>query len=61
MKAKGLIKVGCCGFRTAMAEYTPHFPVVEVQQTFYQPPLISTLERWRAKASAGFEFTLKAW
>jgi uncharacterized protein YecE (DUF72 family) len=45
----------------AMAEYVTHFAVVEVQQTFYQPPQISTLERWRASAPADFEFTMKAW
>jgi uncharacterized protein YecE (DUF72 family) len=45
----------------AMAEYTAHFPVVEVQQTFYQPPQVSTLERWRALAPTDFEFTMKAW
>jgi uncharacterized protein YecE (DUF72 family) len=45
----------------AMAEYTARFPVVEVQQTFYQPPQVSTLERWRAEAPPSFEFTLKAW
>ncbi|MFN2455915.1 MAG: DUF72 domain-containing protein [Pyrinomonadaceae bacterium] len=55
------IKVGCCGFRTAMADYTMQFPIVEVQQTFYQPPQLSTLERWRVQAPEGFEFTLKAW
>ena len=44
-----------------MAEYVRQFGVVEVQQTFYQPPQISTLERWRADAPADFEFTLKAW
>ena len=55
------VKVGCCGFRMAMAEYVTHFPVVEVQQTFYQPPQISTLERWRAAAPDDFEFTMKAW
>jgi uncharacterized protein YecE (DUF72 family) len=38
-----------------------HFPVVEVQQTFYQPPQTETLKRWRAEAPEGFEFTLKAW
>src|SRR3954462_15545066 len=37
------------------------FPVVEVQQTFYQPPRVSTLQRWRAAAPDQFEFTLKAW
>lgn len=44
-----------------MAEYATHFPVVEVQQTFYQPPQIKTLENWRAGAPPDFEFTLKAW
>jgi len=37
------------------------FSVVEVQQTFYQPPQVKTLERWRAEAPPDFEFTLKAW
>lgn len=44
-----------------MAEYTLQFPVVEVQQTFYQPPQVQTLERWRAEAPTDFEFTIKAW
>jgi uncharacterized protein YecE (DUF72 family) len=55
------IKTGCCGFRTARADYMQLFPVVEVQQTFYQPPRVETLRRWRADAPRGFEFTLKAW
>lgn len=55
------VKAGCCGFRMARREYTAHFPVVEVQQTFYQPPQVKTLERWRAEAPKDFEFTLKAW
>jgi uncharacterized protein YecE (DUF72 family) len=56
-----VIKAGCCGFRRAQAEYAAQFPVVEVQQTFYQPPQVKTLERWRADAPPDFEFTLKAW
>lgn len=55
------LKTGCCGFRLSQREYMQRFPVVEVQQTFYQPPQISTLEKWRADAPADFEFTLKAW
>jgi uncharacterized protein YecE (DUF72 family) len=35
--------------------------VVEVQQTFYEPPADTTIRRWRARAPAAFEFTLKAW
>lgn len=45
----------------AKAEYAALLPLVEVQQTFYQPPQVSTLERWRAEVPADFEFTLKAW
>jgi uncharacterized protein YecE (DUF72 family) len=37
------------------------FEVVEVQQTFYDPPPPATLERWRARAPDPFEFTMKAW
>lgn len=55
------VKAGCCGFRTSRAEYMRLFPVVEVQQTFYQPPKVETLRRWREEAPADFEFTLKAW
>jgi uncharacterized protein YecE (DUF72 family) len=55
------VKTGCCGFRMAQREYVQTFPVVEVQQTFYQPPQICTLEKWRADAPPDFEFTLKAW
>lgn len=44
-----------------MREYFERFPVVEVQQTFYEPPPKTTLLRWRESAPPGFEFTLKAW
>ncbi|MDB6123988.1 MAG: hypothetical protein JWQ71_2981 [Pedosphaera sp.] len=55
-------KVGCCGFRLTKRQYAERFPVVEVQQTFYQPPKkIETLKRWRAEVPEDFEFTLKAW
>jgi uncharacterized protein YecE (DUF72 family) len=57
----GRVKTGCCGFRMAQREYVQQFPVVEVQQTFYQPPQPTTLEKWRADAPTDFEFTLKAW
>lgn len=48
-------------FTMAAEDYVQTFPLVEVQQTFYQPPRIETLERWRAIAPPEFEFTLKAW
>ena len=55
------LKVGCCGFSAAHARYAAIFGVVEVQQTFYQPPMLKTLQRWRSEMPPDFEFTLKAW
>lgn len=55
------LRVGCCGFPVARARYFAAFRLVEVQHTFYEPPGLATLARWRAEAPPGFEFTLKAW
>ena len=55
------VKVGLCGFTIGAQAYFETFPVVEVQQTFYDPPAPLTLERWRAQAPPDFEFTMKAW
>jgi uncharacterized protein YecE (DUF72 family) len=54
-------KIGCCGFPVVKSKYAEHFQVVEVQQTFYEPPRISTLQNWRSLVPGNFEFTLKAW
>ena len=53
--------IGCCGFSSARAAYFERLPAVEVQQTFYQPPRVKTLEGWRAEAPPGFVFAVKAW
>ena len=55
------VKVGTSGFGLGKADYARSFPCVEVQHTFYQPPRLSTLERWRAEMPDGFEFAIKAW
>lgn len=55
------LKVGLCGFTIGAAAYFETFEVVEVQQTFYDPPPPATLQRWRGQAPPGFEFTMKAW
>ncbi len=55
------IKVGTCGFSMRRHNYYLTFPVVEIQQTFYKLPRVTTAERWRAEAPVGFEFTMKAW
>ena len=61
MPAPPALRIGCCGFPLSLARYAQAFPVGEVQQTFYQPPLPRTLEKWRSQVPAQFEFTLKAW
>lgn len=61
IKRAARIKVGLCGFSMSMASYPRHFRVVEVQQTFYEPPEDATLHRWRGSMPKDFEFTLKAW
>ncbi len=55
------IRVGTCGFRNTKEEYANVLSTVEVQHTFYQPPQVKTLEKWRAAMPKEFEFTLKAW
>jgi len=55
------IKVGCCGFPGGMKKYFEGFNLVEVQRTFYKPPRLSTLEKWRENAPKDFEFVVKAW
>lgn len=54
------ILVGTCGFCLAQKKYFATFPVIEIQQTFYQPPEEKHVYRWRELAPPGFEFTLKA-
>src|SRR3954447_25070603 len=55
------VRIGLCGFTMAFTDYVREFPVVEVQQTFYEPPGDATLLRWRRRAPLRFEFALKAW
>ncbi len=56
-----LVKVGCCGFPVSRRKYYAEFKVVEIQQTFYKPPSIDTMRKWREEAPEDFEFTFKAW
>ncbi len=57
----GLLLVGCCGWAEARNRYFAHFPVVELQETFYQIPSVALAEKWRSQAPAEFRFTMKAW
>lgn len=55
------VRVGLCGFTMSMKTYARHFPVVEVQSTFYEPPPDATLRRWRAATPPELEYTMKVW
>jgi uncharacterized protein YecE (DUF72 family) len=55
------LKVGLCGASMALPAYAEAFRVLEVQQTFYEPPRVSTMQRWRSSVPPWFEFTIKAW
>jgi len=57
--ALAVTHVGCCGWCTARARYFHEFDIIEVQQTFYEPPRIATLARWRQDAPACFQFAVK--
>jgi len=54
-------RLGLCGWTINAADYFATFDTLEVQQTFYEPPLRLTMDRWRDQAPAGFVFTIKAW
>ncbi len=55
------VRVGLCGWTVSQASYVQRFPVVEVQNTFYDPPADAVLTRWRTQVPPDFEFTMKAW
>ncbi len=56
------LQIGTCGFgRVKRPDYVKLLPAVEIQHTFYHPPAIETLEKWRQELPDGFECTLKAW
>jgi uncharacterized protein YecE (DUF72 family) len=54
-------RVGCAGFSMRLSKYFERFDVVEVQESFYDPPTERTLGKWRRAAPEGFAFTMRAW
>ncbi len=53
--------VGTCGFPMSRSVLYRTLDVVEVQRTFYKPPRVETVKRWRQEAPPRFQFTIKAW
>jgi uncharacterized protein YecE (DUF72 family) len=52
---------GAPGFRTGdeLSYYAEHFDTVEVNVTFYRPPVAQTAARWVKQTPPGFEFSVK--
>jgi uncharacterized protein YecE (DUF72 family) len=44
-----------------MEDYALHFPVVEIQHTFYEPPRDLVMRKWLAATPPSLEYTIKAW
>ena len=55
------LRVGLCGFTMAMEDYALHFPVVEIQNTFYEPPRDDVMRRWLRVTAPSLEYTMKVW
>ena len=49
------VRIGTCGFRSRKEDYIKRLSCVEIQHTFYQPPMVKTLERWRAELPEDFQ------
>jgi uncharacterized protein YecE (DUF72 family) len=45
----------------AMEDYPLHFPVVEIQHTFYEPPAADVFQRWLTYTPRSLEYTMKVW
>jgi uncharacterized protein YecE (DUF72 family) len=53
--------IGCCGWAEAQPRYVCHFPLIEIQTTFYDPPAANVAAKWRKLAPPKFKFCIKAW
>jgi uncharacterized protein YecE (DUF72 family) len=56
-----IVRVGLSGFTMAMEDYPLHFPVVEIQHTFYEPPRDDVFQKWLAHTPRSLEYTMKVW
>lgn len=55
-----IVRVGLCGFTMSLDDYARHFPVVEVQSTFYEPPRDEIMQKW-ISVTPSLEYTMKVW
>ncbi|UXD21161.1 hypothetical protein IPA_00730 [Ignicoccus pacificus DSM 13166] len=52
---------GTCGFPRSKKKLREMVNAVEVQQTFYKPPSLETLRKWREELGEEMRIHLKAW
>ncbi|WP_157058738.1 DUF72 domain-containing protein [Ignicoccus islandicus] len=56
-----MIYYGTCGFPKSKRVLREYINAVEIQQTFYNPPPLETLEKWRRELGDEINVHLKAW
>lgn len=59
--ASGWYPEGTDSAEQRLAFYATHFPLVEVDSTYYTPPAERTAELWAARTPPGFVFNIKAY
>ena len=55
------LHLGLCGWNGSQASYFEGFDCIEIQSTFYDPPGLNVVRKWRSAAPSGFQFCIKAW
>ena len=55
------LRLGLCGWNGSQRAYFADFDCIEIQSTFYDPPGLHVVRKWRAAAPPGFPFCIKAW
>jgi uncharacterized protein YecE (DUF72 family) len=58
--ASGWYPAGANTAEKRLAHYARHFPLVEVDSTYYSPPAESTAKLWAQRTPEGFLFNIKA-
>ena len=55
------LRLGLCGWNGSQRAYFENFDCIEIQSTFYDPPSMHVVRKWRAAAPLDFQFCIKAW
>jgi uncharacterized protein YecE (DUF72 family) len=55
------LRLGLCGWNGSQASYFKDFDCIEIQSTFYDPPSVHVVRKWRELSPPSFHFCMKAW